>query len=528
MKHSHFWSIFTVCVLLFGAIAWFFFAQYYRALAPVILPPPGDITDQIPSVGEGESGDAVNATDIPLSVPDGFTIEVFAEGIPGARVLALGPQGDIWVSQIQEGVVSRIAFDGSTVEEVFTGLQHPHGLVFDSSDPSMLYIAEETKISKVDVDSAEKKFELVAELPEGGRHVSRTIGFGPDGALYVSIGSTCDVCEEEDDSYASIQKVNLETGELTPFATGLRNSVFFAWHEVDGSMWATEMGRDQLGDDLPPDEINKIVPGGKYGWPICYGQNIHDTEFDTKDYVINPCGATIPPVIALPAHVAPLGIGIIPESTVWPEEYWYDLIVAEHGSWNSADPVGYQLVRVPVSTDSAGALLLGTPEPFISGWLTEEGRALGRPVGVLIRPEGVIYVSDDKAGVVYKISYQSKAMQQPSIDDMVRIDGLTPAGTLPVATTNTEITVTGEARGTMFFEASFPVDLVDEYDVVIASGLATATGDWMTEDFVPMNIVLHYTSIPSTPIGTLRLHKDNPSGLPEHDLTVSVPVTFIE
>ncbi|PIR74915.1 MAG: hypothetical protein COU34_05560, partial [Candidatus Magasanikbacteria bacterium CG10_big_fil_rev_8_21_14_0_10_43_9] len=254
--------------------------------------------------------------------------------------------------------------------------------------------------------------------------------------------------------------------------------------------------------------------------------NIHDIDFDQKEYIINPCGRDTPPRIELPAHVAPLGIGIIPESTVWPEEYWYDFIVAEHGSWNSPNPVGYQLVRVPVTTDSEGALVVESPEPFISGWLTEDGRALGRPVDVLIRPEGVMYVSDDKAGVIYKISYQSKAMQQEAIDDMVRLDGLMPAGTLPLSTAETNFTIIGEARGTMFFEASFPVELVDDTGLVIASGLATATGDWMTEDFVSMSIALHYTSLPTTPTGILRLHRDNPSGLSENDLMISFPVVF--
>ncbi|PIZ93787.1 MAG: hypothetical protein COX82_02060, partial [Candidatus Magasanikbacteria bacterium CG_4_10_14_0_2_um_filter_41_10] len=269
MKHSHFWTIFIICSLLFVGIAFFFFS-HYRSLAPFFLPPPSDITDLIPSVGDRDPADAINETDIPLSVPEGFTIETFAKDISGARVLALGPHGYIWVSQMQEGVISRVSPDGK-VEEMVSDLNHPHGLAFDIINPSLLYIAEETQISKVDIDSVDKKFEKVAALPEGGRHVSRTIKFGPDGSLYVSIGSTCDVCEEEDAQVASIQKVNMETGELSPVATGLRNSVFFAWHEVDGSMWATEMGRDKLGEDLPPDEINTIEAGKKYGWPICYG-----------------------------------------------------------------------------------------------------------------------------------------------------------------------------------------------------------------------------------------------------------------
>jgi glucose/arabinose dehydrogenase len=163
-------------------------------------------------------------------------------------------------------------------------------------------------------------------------------------------------------------------------------------------MWATEMGRDNLGDNLPPDEINVITEGSDFGWPICYGNNIHDTNFDKKVYIQNPCNEKVTAKVELQAHSAPLGLGFIPEEG-WPEDYWYDLIVAYHGSWNRSVPTGYKLVRVKL--DSNGNLQ--GVEDFITGWLTGNNRALGRPTDVLIQPGGTMYVTDDSAGVVYRI-----------------------------------------------------------------------------------------------------------------------------
>jgi glucose/arabinose dehydrogenase len=214
----------------------------------------------------------------------------------------------------------------------------------------------------------------------------------------VFVGSTCDVCVEEDPRAGSVLFYDIETGASGSYARGLRNTVFSTLHPVTGEVWGTEMGRDMLGDALPPDEVNIIRKGANYGWPICYGNNVHDTQFDRKVYVSNPCMAPLetPAHIELPAHVAPLGIAFFGEES-WPEEYWFDALVALHGSWNSTSPVGYEVVRLQL--DATGAYQ-GT-EPFISGWL-KDGKALGRPAGILISP-GTIFISDDKAGVIYQI-----------------------------------------------------------------------------------------------------------------------------
>ena len=243
-------------------------------------------------------------------------------------------------------------------------------------------------------------------------------------------------------------------------ASGLRNSVFFDWSYVDGKMWATEMGRDNLGDNLPPDEIN-IISGPStdargqssipnFGWPICYGKNIHDTNFDKNQYIQDPCNNKIPSYIDLPAHSAPLGLAFIPEEG-WPEDYWYDLIVAFHGSWNRSEPTGYKLARIKLNDKGEYEGM----EDFISGWLAVDGKtSLGRPVDVIAQSGGIMYVSDDKAGVIYKIQYLGNATSSASTDVIVDSPKENSAVSSPLV-------IIGKAKGTWYFEASFPVQVVD-------------------------------------------------------------------
>lgn len=217
--------------------------------------------------------------------------------------------------------------------------------------------------------------------------------------MLISVGSSCDVCEEQDPRRAKILAVDVCDGDLSTFASGLRNSVFMALHPVTGHVWATEMGRDYLGDDLPPDEINLILEGSHYGWPYCYGKRIHDDQFDPSGTHRDFCRDTIPSFIDIPAHSAPLGLAFFPAE--WPKEFRHNLLVAYHGSWNRTVPTGYKVVRYKL--DAAGNFV--DVEDFITGWLTPQG-ALGRPVDILISPDGVIYISDDKAGVVYRLIYK--------------------------------------------------------------------------------------------------------------------------
>ena len=340
-----------------------------------------------------------------FSLPAEFSIELFAKNLPGARIIAQDALGNFWISQPSEGAVSLVEVKNGkaiNINRVFTKLNNPHGLAIDPQDGALLYIAETNKISRVKLDSEEASLEKIIDLPTGGRHFTRTIAFGPDDRLYVSIGSSCDVCIEEDEHRAAIYSMERDGSDFKKLADGLRNAVFFTWSEVDSKMWATEMGRDFLGDDFPSDEINIIEEGKFYGWPWCYGKNIPDTKFDILNKAQQICSEAEASFIDIQAHSAPLGLAFIPEEG-WPEEYWYDLLVAYHGSWNRTEPTGYKIVRFKFN---AKGNLEGS-EDFITGWISGE-EILGRPVGILVKPGGIMYITDDKAGAVYRVMYSSQ------------------------------------------------------------------------------------------------------------------------
>ena len=408
MSRSTVLVVLTVLIVLLVAAfaAW----RYLPALRAPFGPPPKDITEYLPddSVPPG----ALDEASLPLTLPSGFRVSVFAKDLPGARVMSFDRFGNLWVSRTREGAVTLLEVDRDTGQvrhqaDVFQGLKNPHGLAFDPERGLTLYIAEEHRLWRVATYS-EDTGETVLDLPSsGGGHFTRTIGFGPDGALYVSIGSSCNVCREADERRAAVLRVDPKTKQSEIFARGLRNAVFFNWHPVTGALWATEMGRDWLGDELPPDEINIVEERGPstalgvndYGWPVCYGKNVHDTDFDKNVYVRDPCADKKPSVIDIPAHSAPLGLAFIPANSAWPQDYWYNLLVAYHGSWNRSQPTGYKVVRHKF--DAGGTY--GGVEDFITGWLTPQG-ALGRPVDIIVEPGGVAYISDDKAGVIYRLS----------------------------------------------------------------------------------------------------------------------------
>ncbi len=413
--------IVTLVVIALGTAIYFGFLRGIpRILAPV---PPRDTPPVATTTPSGVPA-AENTTGIPLTLPPGFSISVFAKDLPGARVMVFDQFGNMWVSQTSQGLVSTLEIqDGKVVRQgpVLRNLDGPHGLAL-APNSFMLYMAEETKISRVPLYS-DGDVEKISDLPGGGGHSTRTLGFGPPSAggsggprpteasgeggaqpderLYVSIGSSCNVCHESDDRRAKIFTLDRDGKNLKEYARGLRNAVFFTWHPSTGKMWATEMGRDSLGDDIPPDEVNIVEEGKNYGWPICYGKNVHDDQFDKNTYARNPCMEPFEmrSHVDIPAHSAPLGLAFVP-ATGWPAEYADDLIVAYHGSWNRTVPTGYKLVRLKFSKDGAyeGA------EDFVAGW-QEGSKVHGRPAGILFGVDGALYVSDDKAGVIYKVAY---------------------------------------------------------------------------------------------------------------------------
>jgi glucose/arabinose dehydrogenase len=430
-------SILVALGIVWGGV---FYWQNLRGVGPSLESPPQDIVkiieNQKPSTGqEPAATGAQNGTNMPLKMPPGFSISIFAKDLKDPRVMIFDANSNMLVSIPSEGkVVALPDGDVNGVADrtvvVAQGLNKPHGLAIRCEGPMAmqkcyLYVGEMDQISKYDYDASGMTVSnktKIADLPSGGNHVTRTLGFGPDDRLYVSIGSSCNVCNEEDQRRARIFSMNPDGSDFKEFARGLRNAVFFTWHPTTKKMWTTEMGRDLLGDNIPPDEINIVESGKNYGWPNCYGKNIHDDNFDKNVYIRNPCMEPFetPSYIDVPAHSAPLGLAFVPmdtslarsdiKSSAWPEDYWYNMFVAYHGSWNRSVPTGYKIVRYKLDVsgnyqkDADGNPVV---EDFMSGWLTPSG-ALGRPVDILVLPGGYMYVTDDKAGVVYRIFYDAK------------------------------------------------------------------------------------------------------------------------
>lgn len=403
MKKTFFF-ILALCVA--GALIWLGVGSWkvLRGVGPAFRGPSQDIAMLIERAQA-----ATDAVDMPLALPPGFSISVFAKGLGGPRVMALDPQGNLLVSIPSQGSVVALPDrnrDGiaDRVVTVTEGLKRPHGLAFRCAPECRLYIAEEDRVNVYSYDQKDlkaAKINKIVDLPAGGNHVTRTLLFLPkphDDRLLISVGSSCNVCTEKDWRRAKVLAVPAEGGRPTTFASGLRNAVFMTLHPRTKKVWVTEMGRDWLGDDLPPDEIDIIEQGKNYGWPFCFGKNVHDADFDPRETQACKEPETTPSHIEIPAHSAPLGLAFFPEEG-WPEEFHNNLLVAYHGSWNRSVPTGYKIVRYRL--DKEGKYL--GKEDFITGWLTKDRASLGRPVDIMIRPHGTIFVSDDKAGVIYRI-----------------------------------------------------------------------------------------------------------------------------
>lgn len=369
----------------------------------------------------------------PLQAPEGFTARIYARDIAGARVMIRDQKGTMLVSQTKDGRVVALPDlngDGKADETrmILQNLRQPHGLAVicpdtgnasADQDGCTLYVAETGSLKAYDYDAdtyTATNPEELATFPTGDGHFTRTLLPSPDGqSLLISIGSSCNVCNEENPLRATVQSLNLATNQMSPIATGLRNSVFMATDPVTGEIWATENGRDVIGDDIPPDELN-IITGPttgvgnppNFGWPICYGQNINDRDFDKNTYIQNPCNGKIPAHKDLQAHSAALGLAFIPEEG-WPADMANDVLVAYHGSWNRTLPTGYKVVRFDLDDRRN---VMGGPLDFLTGFLEmgqQESEAIGRPVGVLAEPGGIVYISDDRANAIYQISLDEPA-----------------------------------------------------------------------------------------------------------------------
>ncbi|HEV8264692.1 MAG TPA: PQQ-dependent sugar dehydrogenase [Gemmatimonadales bacterium] len=340
-----------------------------------------------------------------LKVPPGFTIALYADSVPNARSLALGDRGTVFVGSREGGVVYALVDsnrDGKAdaVFPMLRGLRVPNGVAFTNG---ALYVAEVSRILRYDSIEARLRnppppVVVTDRLPREGHHGWRFIGVGPDGWLYVGSGAPCNICDPPGELFASILRLKRDGSGLEVFARGVRNSVGFDWNPITRELWFTDNGRDWLGPDEPPDELNRAPRAGvDFGFPHCHAGVVLDPDFGKG----HRCADYAPPEQRLGPHVAALGMRFY-TGTMFPPEYRGQIFIAEHGSWNRVIPVGYRLTLV--------RLVDGRPvayEPFATGWL-RAGAAWGRPVDVLVMPDGALLISDDRAGVVYRISYRER------------------------------------------------------------------------------------------------------------------------
>lgn len=327
-----------------------------------------------------------------LRVPAGFEITEWASGLRGVRTIEFGPDGHLYAVLSRSGTIVRLDASGADAQEVVTDLNRPYGLAFHDG---YMYVGERHRVVRLRGPAYASVEVVVPDLPTGGSHWTREIAFGADGMLYVAVGSSCNVCEERDPRRAAVSRYTADGRDFALHSEGLRNVAGLAVHPETGVVWASQNERDNLGDDLPVEEINLLVDeGAHYGWPYCHGDRIPNPEYRDRTAF---CRTTVPPALGIQAHSAPLGMAFY-TGTRFPSEYRGDLFVALHGSWNRSERTGYKVVRVRVRD--------GRPvsyEDFASGWLGR--RVTGRPVDVVVAPDGSLLVSDDDGGRIYSIRW---------------------------------------------------------------------------------------------------------------------------
>jgi glucose/arabinose dehydrogenase len=333
-----------------------------------------------------------------IRLPPGFAIEVYAHNVPNARQMALSPNGVLYVGSRGEGKV--YAVKDRKVHIIARGLNMPSGLAFRDGS---LYVAAVSKVLRYDgidgkLQKPPKPVVVSDDFPTERHHGWKFIAFGPDGLLYVPVGAPCNICNEEKKNpiFASIARMKPDGSGREIFAHGIRNTVGFDWHPETKELWFTENGRDMMGNDRPPDELNHAPKKGlHFGFPHCHGKDIPDPEFGSR-----PCSQLTPPARELDPHVAAIGMRFYTGS-MFPPGYRNRIVFAEHGSWNRDEPIGYRVMMVRLEGNKAVSY-----EPLAEGWLRKNGKAWGRPADVLVMPDGALLVSDDEAGVIYRITYR--------------------------------------------------------------------------------------------------------------------------
>ena len=337
-----------------------------------------------------------------IRLPEGFRIALYTDKVPNARSMALSPGGTLFVGTRREGrVYAVLDNDGDNrADDVITiaeGLNMPNGVAFRDG---ALYVAEVDRILRFDqietrLKNPPKPHVVSAAFPSDQHHGWKYIAFGPDDWLYIPVGVPCNVCERTDERYGTIMRMRPDGGELEIFARGIRNTVGFDWHPVTRNLWFTNNGRDWMGDDLPPDTLHRAEKKGlDFGFPYCHAGDIPDPEFGDQ----RPCEAFAGPEAKLGPHVAPLGM-VFYTGQKFPAAFRNQIFIAEHGSWNRTVPIGYRVTLVRLENNRVVSY-----EVFAQGWLQGE-KAWGRPVDVIVMPDGALLVSDDRAGAIYRIDY---------------------------------------------------------------------------------------------------------------------------
>lgn len=355
-----------------------------------------------------------------LRIPLGFELSVFAQDLGHPRMLATGPDGEIYVTRPRERDVlvlePRDLGDPPARRTLVSGLAGVHGIALRGDE---VYLATPEQVLVVPRSARRGRPRVVVDgLPDGGRHPNRTLGFAPDGSLYVSVGSSCNACQETNPEHATLLRVDLgrEGAARSIFARGLRNTIGFGWHPKTGVLWGMDHGTDGLGDDVPGEELNQIAEGRDYGWPFCFGgrrpdPSMRDPQGEAASRGATQaeyCAATEPPVLEAQPHAAPMAL-VFYDGNTFPDRYRGSAFIAMHGSWNRKPPVGYEVVALHFENDQPARF-----EPFLTGFLIDDGAtAFGRPAGLTITKDGALLVSDDANGVLYRVSYGQARIAAP-------------------------------------------------------------------------------------------------------------------